>query len=211
MISRPEFAPDLLRDCSTHDRDDWVQAMARIDARVAPSRLCCVSLDRPDFAECIAARRGEGRQVLALASPARTAQRKAAFAAGVDEFLITGPIDPAQLAGRLAFLARGAALPPDLALDPERRTATLAGVSHPLVAREARLLATLVAARGGVVSHAELLDKAWDGRSEDRHNLRVAVNRLRAKLEPEPDLPRYILTEPVVGYRIGNGGHCTAP
>lgn len=211
MISRPSLAPDLLRDCSMRDQADWNEAIGRIAARVALPDLACISLEQPDCLALIAARMEEGRKVLALASPARVAQRKAAFAAGVDEFLTTGPIDPAELTARLGLLGQGTALPPDISLDKGNRTVMLAGAAYPLVERETDLLAMLIAAKGRVVTHGELLETVWHGRSDGRHNLRVAVNRLRAKLEPEPDLPRYILAEPAIGYRIGNGGRCALP
>ena len=60
---------------------------------------------------------------------------------------------------------------------------------------------------GKVVTHRKLLQSVWGWQSsEQTEYLRVIVNQLRRKIEPDPQHPRYILTEPWVGYRLNPGG-----
>ncbi len=134
-------------------------------------------------------------------------QRSAALAAGSAEFLKTGPLEPAQLAARLRLICCGDALPASLTLDRDEARLTVDGIVHALTEREMALMQALLAARGGYVTHDALLQAVWQGRYDDRQHLRVAINRLRRRVEPEPDMPRYLLSEPGIGYRIG----CPAP
>ncbi len=179
--------------------------------RFALINVVFVSLDTPDSLHAIGDLRNKGCMVLALATIAQKRQRMAALAAGAHEFLTTGPIDPAQLSARLTLLATGSALPAGIAMDAGQGSLLLAGASHQLSERDYRLIAMLVEARGGVVSHDALLERVWDGRYTDRQHLRVAIRRLRKRIEPEPDLPRYLLSEPAIGYRFGNGGDRRMP
>jgi two-component system KDP operon response regulator KdpE len=60
---------------------------------------------------------------------------------------------------------------------------------------------------GKVLTHRTLLGAVWGGNyTEQSEYLRVFVGNLRKKVEPEPDRPRYILTEPWVGYRFDPQG-----
>lgn len=55
----------------------------------------------------------------------------------------------------------------------------------------------------GLSTHCQLLREAWDaGYKQELHMLRVNISNLRRKVEPDPARPRYILTEPGVGYRL---------
>lgn len=141
--------------------------------------------------------------VIALGTIGQPTQRADALAVGAREFLVVGPLERAQLAARLRLLATGEALPAGLRLDAPRRVLALDGREHELSELECALLAALIKAKGGFVLHDELLKTVWQGRSSDRQHLRVAINRLRRRIEPEPDLPRYLLSEPGIGYRIG--------
>ncbi|MBX6343328.1 MAG: winged helix-turn-helix domain-containing protein, partial [Thermomicrobiaceae bacterium] len=68
---------------------------------------------------------------------------------------------------------------------------------------EYELLRELATNAGRVLTHQMLLTRVWGPASADAtHYLRVYVNQLRQKLEPEPTRPRYIVTEPGVGYRF---------
>ncbi len=71
-----------------------------------------------------------------------------------------------------------------------------------LTPTEWRLLATLVREPGKLISSRSLLDQVWGpGHADDTSSLRLYVNRLRRKLEPDPSRPRYLTTEPGMGYR----------
>ncbi|HYM01255.1 MAG TPA: helix-turn-helix domain-containing protein [Blastocatellia bacterium] len=60
---------------------------------------------------------------------------------------------------------------------------------------------------GKIVTHRKLLQSVWDWQSANQTEyLRVIVNQLRKKIEPQPERPRYIITEPWVGYRFSLAG-----
>jgi two-component system KDP operon response regulator KdpE len=68
---------------------------------------------------------------------------------------------------------------------------------------EYKLFATLIKHAGVVVTHRQLLREVWGPSSSDHtHYLRVYMAQLRHKLENEPSRPKYLLTEPGVGYRL---------
>ncbi|WP_299309531.1 winged helix-turn-helix domain-containing protein [uncultured Croceicoccus sp.] len=200
-----EVAPDILADTTAPEREEWVAAMAALPAIPVPATLSCVSLSLPDAPQRIAARRSEGRIVLALATAAQIREREDALEQGVDEFLQSGPVEPADLRARLRFLENGAARPDGVEFRPPA-TVRIDGRDVVLRERGAGVFALLWAARGGFVTHETLLAQTWGEHAAGRREyLRVAIGHMRHALEPEPDLPRYILSEPGVGYRLGDG------
>jgi len=71
-----------------------------------------------------------------------------------------------------------------------------------LTPTEWRLLAALVREPGKLISSRALLTQVWGpGHGDDTSSLRLYVNRLRRKLEPDPSRPRHLTTEPGMGYR----------
>ena len=75
-----------------------------------------------------------------------------------------------------------------------------------LTPKEYDLMVYLVSHPGKVLTHRTLLTAIWGGESvEQTEYLRVFVGQLRKKIEPEPATPRYILTEPWIGYRFDPG------
>ena len=77
-----------------------------------------------------------------------------------------------------------------------------------LTPTEYRLLTVLVRHADKVVTHRQLLSEAWGPAYQtETAYLRVYVGQLRRKLEDEPARPRYLLTEPGVGYRLSTGIH----
>jgi two-component system KDP operon response regulator KdpE len=79
----------------------------------------------------------------------------------------------------------------------------VAGKEVKLTPKEFDVLKYLVSNAGKVVTHRALLQKVWGGHSSDQTEyLRVFINQLRRKIEPDVSHPRYILTEPWVGYRF---------
>ena len=93
-----------------------------------------------------------------------------------------------------------------LTLDPASRTVQVEGrVSRRLTQLEFRLLYLLMLHRGQTVPTEVVMERVWgyEGEAESgTEMLRALVRRLRAKLEPDPREPRYILSEPTVGYRL---------
>lgn len=133
-----------------------------------------------------------------------------ALDAGADDYL-TKPFSVTVLLARIrAALRRGAREVPevvfqsgDLRVDLERRTVSLKGALVSLTPTEYDLLKLFVTFSGRVVTHQQILRQVWGvGYLEDIQILRVNVSNLRRKLEPDPRRPKYLLTEPGVGYRL---------
>lgn len=94
----------------------------------------------------------------------------------------------------------------DLCIDIEERRVTVAGKEVKLTPKEFEVLKYLVNRAGKVVSHQAILQAIWGWEStEQTEYLRVFINQLRRKIEPDPHNPRYILTEPWIGYRFVSG------
>ncbi|HEX9462101.1 MAG TPA: response regulator [Alphaproteobacteria bacterium] len=90
-----------------------------------------------------------------------------------------------------------------LAVDLVKRLVSRDGHEVKLSPREYDLLRILVQNAGRVVTHQQILREVWGpAHVEDTQYLRVYIGQLRQKLEPEPDAPRYLMTEPGVGYRL---------
>jgi two-component system, OmpR family, KDP operon response regulator KdpE len=90
-----------------------------------------------------------------------------------------------------------------LRVDLIRRIVTVDGREVKLTPKEYDLLRVLVTHAGKVITHQHLLREVWGpGSVHETHYLRVYIGQLRQKLEPDPAQPRYILTEPGVGYRL---------
>lgn len=134
----------------------------------------------------------------------------AALDAGADDYL-TKPFGAGELLARLRAALRRVARPaPEpvfelgpLAVDLTRRQVTLEGQEVQLTPTEYDLLRALVSNAGKVVTHAQLLQEVWgEGYNDAFHLLHVNISNLRHKLEPEPSRPRFLITEPGVGYRL---------
>jgi two-component system KDP operon response regulator KdpE len=94
----------------------------------------------------------------------------------------------------------------ELQVDFARRRVTLAGKEVHLTPTEYDLLRALVLAPGRVLTHRQLLTRVWGAEyAEDTHTLRVHIANLRTKIEPDPARPRYVHTEPRIGYRFRTG------
>jgi DNA-binding response OmpR family regulator len=96
----------------------------------------------------------------------------------------------------------------DLVLDPSVRTVQVKDQAPKHLTRlEFRLLYTLMVHRGQILSTETLVERVWRySGSGDRDLVRGLVKRLRAKIEPDPHQPKYILTTPGTGYRLKEPG-----
>jgi two-component system KDP operon response regulator KdpE len=89
----------------------------------------------------------------------------------------------------------------DLMVDRVRRLVHLKGTEVKLSPREYDILQLLVQHAGKVLTHQFILREVWKVPTDVRY-LRIYIKQLRHKLEPDPQQPRYILTETGVGYRL---------
>ncbi len=91
----------------------------------------------------------------------------------------------------------------DFRIDPSTREVTVTGESVHLTPKEFDLLVFLFRNRNKVVTHRAILTAIWGGNfTEQTEYLRVFVGQLRKKIEKDPSQPKYIRTEPWVGYRF---------
>jgi DNA-binding response OmpR family regulator len=132
---------------------------------------------------------------------------------GADEYLIK-PVGNRELVARVRAVLRRFELPsvPDtqkeitygddyLTVDIAERKVMVNGELVKLTPREFRLFAVLVENAGRIVTHKQILEKVWGWEYiDDLDYVRIYVSRLRRKIEPNATLPRYIVTEPGVGY-----------
>ncbi|HEX9077872.1 MAG TPA: response regulator [Anaerolineae bacterium] len=134
----------------------------------------------------------------------------AALDAGADDYL-TKPFGIGELLARMRTAMRHAVQPAgqsvfstgELTMDVGRRIVNVADREVQLTPTEYDLLRVLVMNAGKVLTHHQLLREVWGVAYENEmHMLRVNVSNLRRKIESDPTRPRYIITEPGVGYRL---------
>jgi two-component system KDP operon response regulator KdpE len=151
--------------------------------------------------------------IVVLSARSQESEKVAALDAGADDY-VTKPFATGELLARLRAALRRALPRPDageptafavrdLQVDLAHRRVTLRGAETHLTPIEYRLLTTLIAKAGQVVTHAELLRAAWGpAKLDQQHYLRIYMAGLRRKLEADPAQPVYLLTETGVGYRL---------
>jgi two-component system KDP operon response regulator KdpE len=151
--------------------------------------------------------------IIVLSARGRESDKIAALDAGADDY-VTKPFGMGELLARIRVVLRHVAhttQAPDtpvftvgqLQVDLARRYVSVAEQPVHLTPIEYKLLATLVHYAGKVVTHRQLLQEVWGEHAiHDAHYLWVYMSQLRHKLELEPARPRYLLTEPGVGYRL---------
>jgi two-component system KDP operon response regulator KdpE len=148
--------------------------------------------------------------ILVLSARGEEPRKVLALDQGVDDY-ITKPFGTEELLARIRVALRHAAGGPtapilefgDLRIDFERRTVTRGGEDVHLTPTEYEVLKFLAQHAGKVLTHRMLLQHVWGAdRIEETQYLHVLMSHLRRKLEPQPARPKYILTEPGVGYRF---------
>ena len=140
-----------------------------------------------------------------------------ALDAGADDF-VTKPFSMEELLARVRATLRRAPASAnedeestvletgDFRLDVETRTVSVRDNEIHLTPKEFELLAHLMHHPGKVLTHRKLLSAIWGANyAEQTEYLRVFIGQLRKKIERDPATPRYILTEPWIGYRFDPG------
>jgi two-component system KDP operon response regulator KdpE len=148
--------------------------------------------------------------IIVLSVREREDDKVHALDAGADDYL-TKPFGVAELLARIRVaLRRSLQQAPEpvyrieeLEIDLTRRRVQVAGAEVQLTPTEYELLRLLVTHAGKVLTHGQILRQIWGvAYLEQPHVLRVNISNLRHKIEKDPARPRYIITEPGVGYRL---------
>jgi two-component system KDP operon response regulator KdpE len=178
--------------------------------------LMVLDLGLPDIdgvEVCAAARARSRLPIVVLSARGREADKVRALDAGADDY-VTKPFGSEELLARLRAALRRAqttlkpAAPIErggLVIDRARFRVERDGAEIRLTPKEFELLALLAGNAGRVMTHRTVLTAIWGPNAAHQpEHLRVLVGALRKKIEPDPSSPRYILTEPWVGYRFAD-------
>ncbi len=196
------------------------------------SGLAAMARDRPDVLildlglpdmdgiEVIKGVRGwTATPIIVLSAWGQESQKVAALDAGADDY-VTKPFGMDELLARLRAAVRRASPAPDepvvitadFTVDLAAKRVVRNGSDVRLTPTEWQLLEVLVRHAGRLVTQRQLLAEVWGPQYHSEANyLRVYVAQLRRKLEPDPSRPRYLLTEPGMGYRFQPGSPESGP
>jgi two-component system, OmpR family, KDP operon response regulator KdpE len=180
-----------------------------------PADVVIVDLGLPDMdgADVIRGIRGwSTAPIIVLSARGEEAQKVHALDAGADDY-ITKPFGMDELLARLRAATRRAVPGTDqpviatadfiIDLAAKRVTRTIDNVEVRLTPTEWQLLELLARNRGRLITGQQLLRDVWGpAYKTETHYLRVYIAQLRRKLEPNPAQPRYLITEPGMGYRF---------
>ncbi len=149
--------------------------------------------------------------ILVLSVRDGEAEKISALDAGADDY-VTKPFATGELLARVrALLRKRSSIPTDvseivsgpLRIDLAAHKVTLNGKDTQLTRKEFAVLALLARHAGRLVAHKQLLTTIWGAaHANDAHYLRIAIGNIRDKLGDDAADPRYIITEPGVGYRL---------
>jgi two-component system, OmpR family, KDP operon response regulator KdpE len=211
--------PQILRALRVILRDAGFEV---VSAQSAQEALDAAALRAPDAAildlilpdgngieVCRSIREWSEMPILVLSAVGEEAEKIRALDAGADDY-VTKPFAPGELIARLnaALRRAGPAEEPTLSVDGldvdlAGRRVSRHGEEIHLTPKEFELLRVLARNRGRLMTHRALLGEVWGhAYEEDTHTLRVHIANLRRKIEPDPAAPRYIRTDPGVGYRF---------
>jgi two-component system KDP operon response regulator KdpE len=206
----------ILRDAG-YEVATAATAQEALDAvAVRPPDAAILDLVLPDgdgVEVCASIRRWSELPIIVLSAVGEEAEKVRALEAGADDY-VTKPFGPGELVARLKAALRraGTATGDDpilradgLELDQPAHRVTVGGDEVHLTPIEFDLLRTLMRNRGRLMTHRALLVEVWGSSYErDTQILRTHLANLRRKVEATPGEPRYILTDPGVGYRFAD-------
>jgi DNA-binding response OmpR family regulator len=200
--------------------DDGVAGLEQALSRAWDLLVLDLTLPGVDGLEICLRARLDGRYTPILMLTARSTEmdRVLGLETGADDYL-TKPFSVIEFIARVkAILRRVRHLAADatssmrvlrigeIAIDVDQRTVERGGKPVELTAREFDLLVHFAQHPGRVFTRAQLLDQVWGFQHEAyEHTVSSHINRLRAKIEPAPTAPRYLLTIWGVGYRFASG------
>lgn len=211
---------DIVRQALGDLADRW------FDAGTGKEGLAIAAAERPDLIVldlglpdvdgldvCRKLRAFTTAPIVVLSARQTERDKVALLDAGADDY-VTKPFGPSELQARVRAQLRRARIPVsaaddrpftigDLTVDIHRRTVTRGDTSVHLTPTEWSLLIALATSPGRTLTHDQLFEAVW-GKSygQPQQYLRVYITHLRKKIEAEPYAPKFIVTEPGVGYRF---------
>jgi len=196
------------------DGDEALEIMRQWTPDLVITDLAMPNLDGVEL--CRRVREKSALPIIVLSVREEEKTKVAALDAGADDY-VTKPFSPDELLARVRAMLRRAGMPQvsrevtkvevgDFLIDLETRRVVVRGREIRLSPKEFDLVVFWASHPHKVVTHKKLLAAVWaDTPSAQAEHLRVFVNHLRKKLEPEDGSVRYIVTEPWVGYRFEPG------
>ncbi|RDI20758.1 two-component system KDP operon response regulator KdpE [Pseudacidovorax intermedius] len=201
-----------------HEAGELREGLAMAGTRQPDLLVLDLGLPDGDGLELIRDVRGwSGVPIIVLSARSDEADKIAALDAGADDYL-TKPFGTGELLARVRANLRRPRAVGEVQADPVfrfgegegavevdrmNRQVRRGGDPLHLTPTEYRLLCTLIANAGRVLTHRQLLREVWGpSHAEQSHYLRVYMGHLRQKLELDPAQPRHLLTETGVGYRL---------
>jgi two-component system KDP operon response regulator KdpE len=189
------------------------EALKHIAAKAPDIVLLDLGLPDGDGKDVIRrAREWSDIPIIVLSAREREAEKIEALDLGADDY-VNKPFNVGELMARVRTalrhrMQRKAELPivriGGVVVDAVRHRVSRDGMEIKLTPKEFELLAFLARHAGRVVTHRQILTAVWGpAHADDTQYLRVYVGQLRQKIEERPDDPQIVLTEPGIGYRIG--------
>ncbi len=215
--------PNILATVAPMLRSNGYEVLSAMTGRAG---LDAVDRDKPDLivldlglpdldgiTVCRQVRHGSSAPIIVLSARGAEGDKVAALDAGADDY-VTKPFGTEELLARIRAALRrsdsssgtpGSIVRGGLTIDRERFRVIRDGEEVRLTPKEFELLSYLAQHPGRVLTHRAILKAIWGPHATDQpEHLRVLVGSLRKKIEPNPSSPKYILTEPWVGYRFAD-------
>ena len=190
-----------------------LESVERLDPDLVVLDLGLPDLDGVEV--CRLLRDGRSTPIIVLSARGAESDKVAALDAGADDY-VTKPFGAEELLARVRVALRridttpstaGPIVRGDLVIDRDRHLVSRGEDKIRLTPKEFELLVFLAQHPGRVLTHRAILKAIWGPHAVDQpEHLRVLLGALRKKIEPDPARPRYIITEPWVGYRFADLG-----